>query len=143
MRPDTACAVYVVLADAASPPNVGGAVAAMATRTAACSPCDASQNLYLPAFSCACVEGLTVVLRLSASTADFEANADDWLAHLARSIGVLIAQTRVQSYRTRQGALEVTVLVLPLNPDDTETVNKVQFAANNGGRPRPGRGVTR
>ena len=48
-------------------PNVGGAVAAMATRTAACSPCDASQNLYLPAFSCACVEGLTVVLRLSTS----------------------------------------------------------------------------
>ena len=133
VRPDTAYAVYVVLADAASPPNVGGAVATMATRTAACSPCDASQNLYLPAFSCACVEGLTVVLRLSTSTADFEANADDWLAHLARSIGVLIAQTRVQSYRTRQGALEVTVLVLPLNPDDTETVNKVQFAANNGG----------
>ena len=46
---------------------------------------------------------------------------------------MLIAQTRVVSYRARQGALEVTVLVLPLRPDDTETVDKVQFAANNGG----------
>ena len=41
--------------------------------------------------------------------------------------------TRVLSYRARQGALEVTVLVLALSPDDTETVDKVQFAANNGG----------
>ena len=33
-RADTAYAVYVVLADSASPPNVGGAIAAMVTRTA-------------------------------------------------------------------------------------------------------------
>ena len=133
MRTDTAYAVYAVLADAASPPNVGRAVAAMATRTSTCSPCDASQNLYLSGFSCSCVEGLTVTLRLSTTEADFLANADVWLAHLARTVGVLIAQTRVLSYRARQGALEVTVLVLPLSPDDTETVDKVQFAANNGG----------
>ena len=133
MRVDTAYAVYAVLADSASPPNVGRAVAAMATRTSACSPCDASQNLYLSGFSCSCVEGLTVTLRLSTTEADFLANPDVWLAHIARTVGVLIAQTRVVSYRARQGALEVTVLVLPLRPDDTETVDKVQFAANNGG----------
>ena len=53
--------------------------------------------------------------QLSTTTADFEANADYWLSHLAEEvIGVLIAQTRVLSVVARREALlEVTVLVLP------------------------------
>ena len=84
--------MYAVLADAASPPNVGRAVAAMATRTSTCSPCDASQNLYLSgAHQGHRAEGLTVTLRLSTTEADFLRTPIRVTAHHARTVGV---QTR-------------------------------------------------
>ena len=131
LRTDTAYVLYIAVADTVG--NTAKTVSVLAARTLPCTPCAASQNLYLSGFSCVCVEGLRVVMRLSTSIEEYEQAPEYWLSRIALSIGVLTAQTSVVSYEEKQGALEVIVLVLTLGPDDLDTKNVVQFASNNGG----------
>jgi hypothetical protein len=129
--------VYVAVSDLVSPANTADTVFVLTARTAACpsTPCEAGFFRTQSVYSCACAEGLNVVVALDVSLQEYEARTAYWLRVLARSIGVLPVQIHlVLSYHTKRfGVVEVEVVVIPLHPADTETFARVQLAVNNGG----------